>query len=180
MKSVPGTLKMFNKGKLLFLLCIILPFNCKCLNGKTLHLRIFVFSIVQCMALSRCSVNSSFNGAGKSLCPGKTKNRFQSQNAINIKEEIALSLLSHVLYSPHFTVTCFNVTCATGTAIRSPETSYMVDSSTCRSHFTAGHFLFLESLFSFYFACTILHGFSNLTDFCSSGPFVGSSFSPWL
>lgn len=145
--------------------------------GKLYILCIFVFSKVQCTVLSRCSVDFSFNEAGKILCSGKAKNRCQTQNAIDIEEERALALLSHVLYS-HFTGTCFDVICAPGTTIRSSKTPHTLDSRTCcRSLLTAGHSIFLDTLFSFYFACTILYCFSDLTNFSSSGPFVGSSFS---
>lgn len=68
--------------------------------------------------LSRCSVNFSFNETGKILYPGKTMNRCPSYNAINVMKEIVLSLLSHVLRTPHFTVACFDFPFAPGTAIR--------------------------------------------------------------
>lgn len=75
MKSVPNTLKMLNRGQLLFLLCSILPFNCKVLNGRTLHLTYLYLlhsSLCQCIAWDRCSVNFSFIEAGRLLCPSKT------------------------------------------------------------------------------------------------------------
>ena len=44
--------------------------------------------------------------------------RCQSYNAIDIKDEITLPSLSYVLQTPHFTVTCSNFACATGTATK--------------------------------------------------------------
>lgn len=122
--------------------------------------------LCQRIVLNKCSVNFSFNETGKILCSGKTKNRCQSYNAVNMKEETALSLLFHVSYALHFTVTCFDFARAVGTAIRKSEKAfYMLDSRTCRrSYLIAGHFLLLKSLFSFSFAYSTLCWFSsNLT-----------------
>ena len=67
------------------------------------------------------------------------------QNAVNIKDETVLSSLLHV-HSPHFTVTCFSTTCATGIAIRSPEMSYLLGSSTAVLALVASFLWNLSSL----------------------------------
>ena len=94
---------------------------------------------------------------------------------MNIKAETVLSSLLHVLYSPHFTVTCFSITCATGIAIRSPEASYLLGPSTSLgpTSLLAASFLWnLSSLFTLPAPHSMASSI-NLTDFSSFGPFVG-------
>ena len=91
---------------------------------------------------------------------------------MNIKDETVLSSRLHVLYSPHFTVACVSITCATGIAIRSPAMSYLLGSSTAVLALAASFLWDLSSLLTLP-APPSMASSTNLTDFSSSGPFVG-------
>ena len=154
---MPAHWKCSIKASYHYLLCIILPFNHRFLTGKTLHVCIFIFSIVQCMVLSRCSVN--FNEAGKILCPPRIDirpkcNEYQGWNSTLFTSSCAVFPSFHCNVLQHHL--CY-WDCNQVTRGVLPAGSKHFP----RSHLTAGCFVSLESLFSFYAACSTLYGFFN-------------------